>query len=374
MKNPSFQFLQLTARSRGAIACFALWGTGVEDALDSVVKLVGYSAIGSLDAGKFGYGSWKTGPLEGEDLMVLRVDASRLELHCHGSPIGTDLICHMFNDLGGTAALAEEYLLRNEPGWWPATSHQKMLAAPTRRTLELIAATIPRWPIEIRELRSMIQNREWARAQQAVRTILRWTRFGQHLTAPWRVILCGKTNVGKSSLINRLAGFERAVVHHVPGTTRDRISLRTALDGWPVELMDTAGLRVDPADSIERQGIELARQEIKRSDLVIAVFDASEPWTADDQQLWSDELRHGLLVWNKIDRAIASHRPRGIAVSAATGEGIDRLIATIVERLVPDHPEPGDLIPVSDAQVSRLRKLLSRLEQQKWGESLALLT
>lgn len=373
MNRQLFQFLQLTARSRGAIACFAIWGAGSEDALDSVVELAGYPALRSLDAGKFGYGRWKTGPLEGEDLMILRLDASRFELHCHGSPIGTDLICRMFSDLGGNAASAEEYLLLSEPGWWPATSHRKMLAAPTRKTLEFIATTIPRWPVEICELRSMIQNRDWAEARQAVQAILRWSQFGQHLTTPWRVILCGKPNVGKSSLINRLAGFERAVVHHVPGTTRDRISHRTALNGWPVELTDTAGLRVNPSDPIEQQGMELARQQIERSDLVIAVFDASEPWTADDQQLWSDELRHGLLVWNKIDQAIECLRPRGIAVSAMTGEGIDGLIATIVERLVPDHPEPGDLIPVSDAQVSRLRKLLSLLEQQHSSEALALL-
>ncbi len=373
MNRDSFQFAQLTARSRGAIACFAIWGDGAGSALDSLVTLAGPSPLEALTTGTFGYGRWSSGPLEGEDLMLLRVDSSHFELHCHGSPIGTDLITKMLSDLGGASSSLEDYLLLNESGWWAAEAHQKMLVTPTRRTLEFVARTIPHWPVEINKLKSLIERQQWARAQEAVQSILKWSEFGRHLTTPWRVILCGKPNVGKSSLINRLAGFQRAVVHHVPGTTRDRLSHRTALDGWPVELTDTAGLRAATDDPIEREGIDLARQEIQRSELVLAVFDASTPWTSEDQRLWSDELNHGLLVWNKIDRAISSHRPRGIAVSALTGEGMDSLIAAMVNRLVPILPEPGNLIPVSDAQISRLKQILSFLEQQQPKEALALL-
>jgi tRNA modification GTPase len=68
--------------------------------------------------------------------------------------------------------------------------------------------------------------------------------LGRHLTRPWRVVVAGAPNVGKSSLINALAGFTRTVVTAVPGTTRDVVATAAAIDGWPVELIDTAGLRL----------------------------------------------------------------------------------------------------------------------------------
>ena len=124
------------------------------------------------------------------------------------------------------------------------------------------------------------------------------------------MVLAGRTNVGKSSLLNALAGHGRAIVHHVPGTTRDAVTVATAIDGWPVELCDTAGLR-PPDDAVERAGIELARERLAEADLVVLVADRSRPWSAEDQAL-RDQWPGAVLVHNKCDLpASAGERPAG---------------------------------------------------------------
>ena len=100
--------------------------------------------------------------------------------------------------------------------------------------------------------------------------------LGRRLTKSWRVVVGGGPNVGKSSLVNALAGYRRSVVSPTPGTTRDLVSVRFAFGGWPVELIDTAGLR-EQTGGLEGQGIELARRELAEADLCLWVLDASDP-------------------------------------------------------------------------------------------------
>ena len=128
-------------------------------------------------------------------------------------------------------------------------------------------------------------------------TALSFATFGRKLTEPWIVVLCGQPNVGKSSLINALSGFERAIVHPTAGTTRDLVSQHTAIDGWPVELIDSAGIR-DAGNAIEQAGIEKARQVIDSADLVIHVIDATEKDAFDPE---ISQNRAGLVVVNKLD-------------------------------------------------------------------------
>ena len=120
------------------------------------------------------------------------------------------------------------------------------------------------------------------------------------------MVLAGRPNVGKSSLMNALAGHGRSIVHHAPGTTRDAVTLTTAIDGWPVELCDTAGLR--PAgDALESAGIERAQERLARADLVVLVCDQSMPWSAEDQALL-DQWPEAVLVHNKCDLALRGNQ------------------------------------------------------------------
>jgi tRNA modification GTPase len=189
------------------------------------------------------------------------------------------------------------------------------------------------------------------------------------------VVIAGRPNVGKSRLFNALAGFARAIVDPTPGVTRDVVTFRTALGGWPVELADTAGLR-RTGDAVESIGIDRARRAQERADLVLLVLDRSEALQPEDRELiaWHEDA---VLVANKADlpaawdpgelsrelqrerRATAvfevrpAQDPRArnrestaiATVSAESGEGIAELIAAIADCLVPDPPDPGDAVP-----------------------------
>ena len=143
-----------------------------------------------------------------------------------------------------------------------------------------------------------------------------------------------------SSLVNAFAGFQRSVVAPVPGTTRDMVSTRLAIDGWPVELLDTAGLRPG-AGGLEQAGIDLARAAIEAADLCIWVFDATVPPD------WPDKLSVGpVVVVNKCDLAPAWAADESmLKASALTGAGINSLMQVISRRLVPEPPMRDAGIP-----------------------------
>jgi len=199
-------------------------------------------------------------------------------------------------------------------------------------------------------------------AIEQIQRLLAVAPCGCHLEHPWQVVLAGRPNVGKSSLMNALVGFGRAIVHETPGTTRDLVTARTALDGWPVEFCDTAGLR-DASHTLERQGIGLAQHQLESASLALLVFDATEPWSEADNELarlWPNAL----LVFNKIDLPGVSldGRPDGQSVSAINGQGIDRLIATIAHRLVPNPPAPRQAVPFLNEHANALLAAADALE------------
>lgn len=163
--------------------------------------------------------------------------------------------------------------------------------------------------------------------------VLGATRQGSLLREGLRVVLVGEPNVGKSSLLNRLAGDEVAIVTEVPGTTRDTLREQVDIDGLPVHIIDTAGLR-ESSDPVERIGIERTWAEVARADLVLLLSDATR--SVDDRSAAILERLPAALprlrVVNKIDLldqpARVERDPSGEArvwLSAKTGEGLDDL-------------------------------------------------
>jgi len=164
------------------------------------------------------------------------------------------------------------------------------------------------------------------------------------------VALLGRPNVGKSSLFNRLLARPRAIVTPQPGTTRDLLEASLDWDGIPVRLLDTAGIRT-PHGEPERLGIEKSWEAAADADLVLAVFDASQPLAPDDLALQSrlQALPRALLVWNKSDLPLAAPIPAdALAVSALTGHGLAQLRAAVRARVL---PEPGaEAEPITNAR------------------------
>ena len=215
-------------------------------------------------------------------------------------------------------------------------------------------------------IQSDIEQKNFAAARERVESLLACIPLGLHLTNPWRVVVAGPPNAGKSSLINAMVGFQRSIVHHTPGTTRDAVTAVTAMDGWPVELCDTAGLHAE-AEGIEKAGVDLARQRMSDADLVVLVFDLSAKWSATDQSLL-DAFPKSLLVHNKVDltgsdRSSDENRPTGLFTSALIGTGIEELIRKIAGRLVPFEFAPCAAVPFSLEQVEQIRVLAKTLEK-----------
>ncbi|MHC5543148.1 GTPase, partial [Singulisphaera rosea] len=183
----------------------------------------------------------------------------------------------------------------------------------------------------------------------------------RRLISGWRVVLAGRPNVGKSRLLNALAGYDRAIVDPTPGTTRDVVSVRTAVEGWPIVLDDTAGLR-NSDDAVEQSGIALSRSQHESADLLLVVLDRSQPLTGDDHRLISDHSG-SLLIANKADLPAAwQPAPDILEISAERGDGLDTLIRSIAGCCIPDPPEVGAAIPFRPRHIRGLELASHRLK------------
>ena len=171
--------------------------------------------------------------------------------------------------------------------------------------------------------------------------------YGRVVRDGFSLAIVGRPNAGKSSLFNRLVERERAIVTASPGTTRDLVTERVSLQGIPVELIDTAGLRAS-VDEAEAMGIAKSREAMADADVVVVVVDATVGVSVEDEALIAGlEGRACLVVWNKSDLVVGDG---GIRTSALTGDGIAELRAAILELV------SGGAVSSSQAMVTNLRQ------------------
>ena len=211
-----------------------------------------------------------------------------------------------------------------------------------------------------------------AGVQAKLDDILGHAREGALLTEGASIVLTGKPNAGKSSLMNRLTGRETAIVTDIPGTTRDVIGEALQLDGIPLRLVDTAGIR-DSDDRIELEGVKRAQTAMEEADLILHLVDASR-----DRPPARPGLRE-ILVLNKVDLvADRATLPSGcLRVSALTGEGLDGLKAHLKQHLGL-HESEGGGFSARSRHLTALRSAASSLQagsrvlaEQQAGELLA---
>jgi tRNA modification GTPase len=164
--------------------------------------------------------------------------------------------------------------------------------------------------------------------------------YGRVVREGFRLAIVGRPNAGKSSLFNRLVERERAIVTAAPGTTRDTVTEHVSMEGIPVELIDTAGLR-EGVDEAERMGVARSREAMAEADVVLLVVDATVGISQEDRAVLERGASGGncvLVAWNKSDlvhevrdRDSAVRKVQTISTSALTGDGIDELRAAIVD-------------------------------------------
>jgi tRNA modification GTPase len=178
-----------------------------------------------------------------------------------------------------------------------------------------------------------------------------------------RIAIVGAPNAGKSSLLNRLAGDDRAIVSDTPGTTRDVLAVRLDLGGVLTTLFDTAGIRTDSSDAIEQEGMRRARMVAETADIRILVVDVSRETSEPTDMIKSQP--GDLVVANKADLGGAIALEADHRISALTGEGVDALVADLTRKTQAAMGD-GDL-PVAHARhadaVSRAIAALDRAEK-----------
>ncbi len=239
----------------------------------------------------------------------------------------------------------------------------------------LVEATLDFPDEEIDFLRSADALGRLARIDADLGAVLARARQGALLRDGLHVVLAGQPNVGKSSLLNALAGAELAIVTPIPGTTRDRIGQTIQIEGVPLHVVDTAGLRApsDIADEVERIGVERSWAEIARADVVIQLHDLTrrgEPdYEAADAAIASQLARACaapcVQVYNKRDAAAVTPPADGLAISALTGEGLDALRMALLHEAGWQHASGEGLYIARTRHVQALHRARQHMSQAR---------
>lgn len=217
----------------------------------------------------------------------------------------------------------------------------------------LVEATLDFPEEEIDFLQASDAQGQLQRLHSALALLLSEARQGALLREGIQVVIAGQPNAGKSSLLNALAGAELAIVTPVPGTTRDKVQETIQIEGVPIHIVDTAGLR-SSSDTVEQIGISRAWDAIAKADVVVFLHDLTRTqlpeYVAADAAIAAELQRvvspqTSLLdVWNKADSITAPHPAQGIVLSAKTGQGLATLRQSLLHAAGWQLPEDGAFI------------------------------
>jgi tRNA modification GTPase len=351
----------LTPPGQGALATLGLWGPRAWEAVRALFRprrggLPSEPAVGNFWLGRLG------GELSDEVVVAVKAmtPTAWLEVHGHGGPAVLRLLTGLFVAQGLQCCSWQEFVRHTGDDPLSASATIALAEAPTARTATILldqqAGALGK---ALDAVLAALDAGQRDVAGHVLGELCRHAPLGRHLTGPWQVVIAGAANVGKSSLVNAVAGYQRAVVSSVPGTTRDVVTTRLAIDGWPVEVSDTAGLRPS-GGALEEEGMRRARAAMAAADLCLWVLDAC----ADPA--WPDAAGDRVhLVVNKIDQPPAwdlSRAAGALPVSALTGQGLGELCAAVSRWLAPDPPPPGAAVPFTDALGAGVEQARQQLE------------
>jgi tRNA modification GTPase len=363
------------APGQGGIAVIRLSGPQAQAAVRAVTRIPGHQPWESHRV-LYGHVLAADGEERIDEVLLLLMLAPRsftaedvVEIHCHGGVIAIQrVLARVLEQPGVRRALPGEFsqraVLNGRLDLTRAEAISDLVAARSQRAAQLAMAGVDggiqqritplreRLLDQLSELEARVDFEEdlppldgaallheLQAVQRDLRTLVADAERGAALRSGLRVALVGRPNVGKSSLLNRLSRRERAIVTDLPGTTRDLLESEIVLEGVPITLLDTAGIRAT-SDAVEQLGIARSHDALASADLVLLLFDLSAGWTPEDEALRQRipaAVPH-LLVGNKVDLAGTDTPARlpgsaaDIRLSASTGAGEAELVQAMLER------------------------------------------
>lgn len=221
------------------------------------------------------------------------------------------------------------------------------------------------YPDEIDELDLKLNIKERLEGVRTnIKDILQQAQSATYLKNGINVALVGKTNVGKSSVMNAMLGENRAIVTDIKGTTRDAISESFVFEGIKINLIDTAGIR-ETKDVVENIGIEKSKQNLMQADLVLFVLDGSERESAEDRQI--ENLLKGkkfITVINKTDKKrVVPKQENEIEISALTNKNIQKLKQKILDMVLEEKIDFNSLVLTNERQIAILQEAKDILDE-----------
>ena len=356
------------APGQGGIAVIRLSGPDAQRAVRDITSFPGAQPWESHRV-LYGHVMAADGLERLDEVLVLLMQAPRsftaedvVEIHCHGGVMAVQrVLSRVLEQPGVRRALPGEFsqraVLNGRLDLTRAEAIGDLVAARSQRAAQLAMAGVDggiqrrieqlreRLLDQLSELEARVDFEDDLPALdgQALLMVLQSVRDdllqlvadgerGAALHQGLRVALVGRPNVGKSSLLNRLSRRERAIVTDLPGTTRDLLESEIVLEGVPITLLDTAGIR-STTDAVEQLGIARSHDALASADLVLLLFDLTDGWTEDDQALRQQipaDVPY-LLVGNKADLSDAA-AAADVHLSAVTGAGEAELVQALLER------------------------------------------
>ena len=366
------QFCQLSPKTRSAVA--TVWVRGADDLCKELFDQH-FNSVSGKRAAEFRLNRVYFGKWNHEELVITRKANSTFEIHCHGGVaarqiIASDLLRRGFEELSWS-----EWEFLNCANAIEAECSLELQKATTERTATLLMhqrnGSLLKKVLEISGRIESQATDELALAQVELQELIDRCKLGLRLTTPFQIAICGKPNVGKSSLLNAIVGFDRAIVIDQPGTTRDVVSQETAIDGWPVVFADTAGVREATSD-IEDEGIRRGIETSQKSDLNILVLDRSSDLEEIDKRLLH-QTRDPLIVLNKSDlpsKIDSQSFASALGISTKTMIGMQELLTAISMRLAPKLPDETEAIPFTIRQQKLLVQCQTHLIQNDFERAI----
>jgi tRNA modification GTPase len=313
----------------------------------------------------------------GEAVVLCRTAADCYELHCHGGMAAANIVVQSLEEVGFEKDKRRGLLSSADGSAIELDAAEDLQRAVSIETASLLMdqcrGTLS---IAIRSAIELIREGNSKAAIKSMQELICWADLGTHLIKPWKIVLAGPPNAGKSSLLNAILGYQRAIVHEQAGTTRDLLAEHTSLGGWPVVIVDSAGVR-ETVDRIEGAGIAASFDAIGSADCLLLLVSPEHGWQPEHDSILA-VFRGGriLVVETKSDLGKVGHLkvdfPR-LATSVSNPQSIEDLLITVERLVVPEIPASGTAIPFRQEHVEAFRAAIACLSDGKPEESLGVL-